>query len=148
MQRQTTQLWHSGQASHCLPTAVRTHPGGSCFQTPWSLHHHARSIWENARELFFPSPAGGVIACPGLAAPSQPPQQQYLQQQQTASEDRPLTSPPPRSALTGCPVESLAAPLGPTGSSRMVYCTTWWCTPCYLYSQQPTCTVYIALCIQ
>ncbi len=52
-------------------------------------------------------------------------------------------------------VESLATPLDPTGSSRMVYFTTW-CTPCYLHNvgvHPDTCTVnnlpvYITLCVQ
>jgi hypothetical protein len=114
---------------------VHPHPGGSRFQTPWSLHHHAKSSLKNAREPFFPNPVGfflhalGWLLLPSLHSSSTCSNSRDRQRESTSD----LASSEASAGGRG-PAESLATPLDPISSSRMVYCTMW-CTPCYLYSQ-------------
>jgi hypothetical protein len=81
--------------------AVHPHSGESRFQTPWSLHHHTRSTQENTWEPFFPNPAGGFCTpqagCPFPASTAGV----HAAPAETASKDRPLTLPPPRSVHGG-----------------------------------------------
>jgi hypothetical protein len=69
------------QASHRPPRQpFRTH-AGLVFRPPCPYTFKPGAAKRTPRNCFFPTPQG-VFACPGLAAPSQPPQQRYPQHQQ------------------------------------------------------------------
>jgi hypothetical protein len=114
----------------------------------WSIISAIKtSLWRPWLHPWIQPVPGEWCAAPRVvhSAPSQPLQQRCPQRQW-----RPLA----RIDLWPClfwgqrswgsPVETLATPLDPTGSrGGGVSCTTW-CTPCYLYSQQPVC-IYSAM---
>jgi hypothetical protein len=110
------------------PTAAAfPHPGGACFQTPWSLHLHIRSSRANTRELFFPRL--------GPAAPSQPPQQRHLQRQRRTAVRiglQPRLLRGQSSAEESC--GELVTPLDLVATADNILSTP--CTACSLYSKQ------------
>ncbi len=108
---------HGDQASHHLPWR------STCTQAaPHSLYTITPGAAEQTPgNRFFPTPQRGFCmpqaGCSFAAFTAVVP----AATAETASEDRPPTLPPLRSGLGGSPVESLATPLDPTGSSGMVY---------------------------
>jgi hypothetical protein len=111
--------WWPSQPSPAV--AVHLHPGGSSSQIPGLYSIKPGAAEQTPGNHFFSTLQRGFYMprarCSFPASKAVGP----AATAETTSKDRPLTSPPLRSALRGSPVENLTMPLDPIGSSAMVY---------------------------
>jgi hypothetical protein len=111
-----------------------------------TVHHHTRTSRANTQELFLPNPAGGCCMPHAgryfLASTAAVP----TATAKTASEDQPLTLPPPRSAFGGKPCGEPGYAPGPSRFQQddVLHHAVYTVLP----AQSTVLPVYIALCIQ